>query len=706
MPSAAPVPDEVDLNHFAPSESESSEPTKPAASRLSRGASEKTMTASAVETDTVPPTMAIPPNQSTPMKSAKSRKRMWLALKVLAVVLVLLGVTAGAVAAVGFYTYGVVKDIQNQSLTAVTEARGVYDQFKAQNLPAVEAGLKGLEPRLTEIEKTYAKLKFYKSIPIARTYYQDGEHMLKATRAGLSAGQKTVSSVAPYADVLGFTGEGTFTGGTAEDRLKLILQTLQKVTPALDDIKKDLDVVNDELSQVDPNRYPESVQGRPIRQYIQQARDGGAAADAALTDYRPVLEQIPAMAGGNGRKKYLILFENNGELRPTGGFWTGYATIFVENGKVAPEKSDDIYELDKKFKKQLPIPEKLGKYLTTEKRWNIRDMNTNPDFRRSIDLFLENYKTLPGEPRDIDGVIAIDTNVLVEVLKVLGPVEVPGYGTFSAETDKRCDCPNIIYEMSNIITRPTPFIRENRKGILGPMMRAILDKTYAAPRQQWPLLFQQGLELMAGRHIQAYVFDEKSQAAIEKINAAGALVRKNPEADFLAVINANLGGAKSNFFITNELEKTVEAPANGRVASKVTITYKNSRPGDNCNLEAGLLCLNARNRDWTRIYVPKGAELTKSSGFREGTVTTYDEGEFTVFDGEFLLDPNSTAKLELEYTVPYTNDKQYTLELWKQGGVAPVPVTLDVNGNTVTTEVDGVEQLPVMDKDLTLTSPF
>jgi hypothetical protein len=705
MPSAAPVPDEVDLNHFAPPESsETPKSTKLASSRLPDSASED---AKGVGVDSVPPTVVVPPTESTLMKSAKSRKRMWLALKVLAVVVVLLGVTAGAVAAVGFYTYGVVKDIQNQSLEAVTEARGVYDQFKGQNLPAVEAGLKGLEPRLNNIENTYRKLKFFNTIPVARTYYKDGEHMLNATRAGLSAGQKTIASVAPYADVLGFTGEGTFTGGTAEDRLKLILQTLQKVTPALDEIKKDLDVVNAELAYVDPNRYPESVQGRPIRQYIQQAKDVGTTADSALTDYRPVLEQIPAMAGGDGsRKKYLILFENNGELRPTGGFLTGYATIFVENGKVAPEKSDDIYELDKKFRKQLPIPEKLGKYLTTESRWNLRDMNTNPDFRLSMDQFLENYKTVPSEPKDIDGIIAVDTHVLVEVLKILGPVEVPGYGTFSAENDKRCDCPNIIYEMSNIITRPTPFIRENRKGILGPMMRAILDKTYAAPRQEWPKLFEQGLKLMAGRHIQVYVFDEKSQAAIEKINAAGALVRKNPEADFLAVINANLGGAKSNFFITNELEKTVGVPTNGRVASKVVITYTNSRPGDNCNLEAGLLCLNARNRDWTRIYVPKGAELTKSAGFREGTVTTYDEGEFTVFDGEFFLDPKSTAKLELEYTVPYANDKEYTLELWKQAGISPVPITLDVNGNTVTTEVDGVEQLPIMDKDLTLTSPF
>ena len=64
------------------------------------------------------------------------------------------------------------------------------------------------------------------------------------------------------------------------------------------------------------------------------------------------------IAGGKGeRKKYLILFQNDNELRPTGGFLTAYAVVFVENGKVSPEKSDDIYELDKKFSRK---PEPCG----------------------------------------------------------------------------------------------------------------------------------------------------------------------------------------------------------------------------------------------------------------------------------------------------------------------------------------------------------
>ena len=96
-----------------------------------------------------------------------------------------------------------------------------------------------------------------------------------------------------------------------------------------------------------------------------------------------------------------------------------------------------------------------------------------------------------------------------------------------------------------------------------------------------------------------------------------------------AVINANLGGAKSNLFITYDVLQEVAAPADGMISKTVEITYKNNRRADNCNLEAGLLCLNSTLRDWTRIYVPQGSELVDATGFTQDA-KVYDELGFTV----------------------------------------------------------------------------
>ena len=311
--------------------------------------------------------------------------------------------------------------------------------------------------------------------------------------------------------------------------------------------------------------------------------------------------------------------------------------------------------------------------------------------------FFEHYQEIPGEPGDeIDGIIAVDTEFLKDLLAVLGPVEVPGYGTFSAENDPRCDCPQIIYVLSEIITRPTPYIRENRKGILGPLMRSTLTKAYGAPKQQWPELFQTGWESVQGRHIQFYFLDESAQQAAQTAAAAGKLAPTTEGQDFLAIVNANLGGAKSNLFIEYEVNQTISAPENGFITKTIEITYKNTRKADNCNLEAGLLCLNSTLRDWTRLYVPAGSELVDAQGFSEAP-ETYEENGLTVFDGFFSLEPLSQAKLKLTYKVPYEDTETYKLKMWKQGGINEYQTLIDVTG--------GQEQL-LIDKDTTYETIF
>lgn len=626
----------------------------------------------------------VPPREETESHQAEHASqtglKAWLGKhkKALIVVAIILGILVAMVAFLGFYTFSVAQELIGQTQVAKATGQIAYQSFKEQNLPQAESELKKLNEELTQIKSSYTKLGFYQYVPFVSKYYVDGNHGLEAAQAGLNAGLKTVEAVTPYADVLGFGGE-KFEGGTAEDRVKLILQTLEKITPQLDAIAADLEVAQSHLAEIDPQDYPESVKGTPVRASITQGKELVAGANKALTDFRPIIEKIPEIAGANqNRKKYLVLFQNDNELRPTGGFLTAYAVIFIEDGKVTQEKSDDIYELDKKFSERIEIPEALGKYLTTEKYWNLRDMNTSPDFKISMEQFFEHYQNVRGEPDNIDGIIAVDTELLTAIMEAIGPVEVPGYGTFTAENDPRCDCPKIIYVLSEIITKPTPYHREDRKGILGPLMSALLHKIYSSPRTFMADLFRVGLESIEGRHLQAYLFEDQAQQAIEAVNAGGRMELDPNAQDFLAIVNANLGGAKSNLFVNYDVMQEVSAPENGQITKTVTITYKNSRAADNCNLEAGLLCLNSTLRDWTRLYLPKGSKLVDAQGFTQET-KEYDEGDFSVIDGFFILEPKSQATLKITYTVPYT-DSDYKVKLWKQGGVDPIPVIMDVTG--------------------------
>jgi len=582
--------------------------------------------------------------------------------------------TLGTVVA---FTYRTALQLKSEGQVLQAQVLAGYDEFKGQNLPGAETNLIQAQEQLLAVQNTYQQLSLFNNLPWIKNYYQDGLRGLQAAEHGLEAGLIALKAIAPYSDILGFEGEESFTGGTVEDRVSLILQTLEVVIAELDKIEAELLLAQSSLNEIDSQRYPEELKGVKVRAQILQVQELADQAFAVLSEFRPVIEQFPKIAGTHEPKKYLVLFQNNNELRPTGGFLTAYSIIDIEQGKVSPKRSDDIYELDKKFTQRIPIPESLGKYLTTERYWNLRDMNISPDFKESMDTFFAYYSEIKGEPDDLDGIIAIDTQVLTRLLEILGPVEVPGYGTFSAEIDKRCDCPQVVFALSEIITRPTPYLRENRKGILGPMMQAILQKTYEAPKLYWADLFAMSWEMIKSRHLQMYFIDEQAQLASENADAAGRLT-PTEDGDFLAIVDANLGGAKSNLFTEYDVQQFIEGPVNGYIHKTIEITYRNNRKADNCNLEAGLLCLNATAPTWHRLYLPAGTKLNESQGFADEP-NLYEELGFQVIDGFFKLDPMGAAKIRVSYEVPY-NLEDYKLFIWKQGGVKSFDTIIDVNG--------------------------
>lgn len=605
---------------------------------------------------------------------SERRRKLWLIVGGILGVLVLVFL--------GFGMFGLTKARALKAKIDEVEivGRATYDALKSQNLVVTNTKLTELKSKLDAFAAEYKTLSWLRVVPVVGRYYQDGSHGLNAGYAGLNAAQTLVKAIEPYADVLGFTGQGSFTGGAAEERIVKIIETLDKVTPSIDSVIKDLDVVGSELGFIDEKRYPVEIRGLKLRETILQAKTLTSGAGIAIKQAKPIIEILPEVAGGKTRKKYLVIFQNSGELRPTGGFMTGYAILNVDKGKIEAEASGDIYDLDAKFRNKPAIPAILKRFLTTETRFNLRDMNLSPDFKISMDTFYENYEKVPGQPKNFDGIIGVDTHFLSSLVSVLGPVEVPGFGTFTAETDKRCDCPQIIYALSEIVDRPTNYIRENRKGILGPMMKSILTKAYSAPKEVWPNLFTTGWQNVEGKHILLYFFDEKAQVAAENVNAAGRVVRPPEGSDYLMIVDTNLAGAKSNFFVNQKVEHTIDLPQNGLLKHMVSITYENPFAASNCNLEAGQLCLNGKLNDWVRFYLPPGAKLVDSRGFDEGSVKESEDLEHHVVEGVFSLQPKSRAKVEFTYAIPYDEKNVYSVYMQRQGGIEDVKHLFIVNG--------------------------
>jgi hypothetical protein len=308
----------------------------------------------------------------------------------------------------------------------------------------------------------------------------------------------------------------------------------------------------------------------------------------------------------------------------------------------------------------------------------------SPDFPTDAQIFLEQYLKATGSKEKFDAIIAIDTNILVDMVKILGNLDTR-VGTFTAKPDKRCNgCPAIIYDLEWISGRPRNYIEKNRKDFLNPLMSALLANVMGSEKTKMAPIIEAFFKNINEKHVLTYFPDPEMQKIGDLANVTGKIVETEKNVDYIHLNDANFASAKSNIFITQKIKHDITIK-NNVAEHKISVTYTNPAPASNCNLEKGDLCLNAAvYRDLFRFYVPTGSKLIKMTGSEVETVQ-YEELGKQVFEGfygnKFGLNANSSLKTSVQYTSGATIDSStYTLLLQKQPGTKPVEYELTVNG--------------------------
>ncbi len=472
---------------------------------------------------------------------------------------------------------------------------------------------------------------------------------------------------------------------------------MNALIPSINKMAESVDILRKEIDYINPGRYPDHIGKISVRPQIVSAKEVIENAATLFVNAQPLLRNLPKLLGEPDEKRYLVLFQNDKELRPTGGFITAYAQFRFVHGKAILEKADDIYALDAAKKQKFPAPPEILTYHKGVYELNIRDSNLSPDFKLSMQKFEEIYNTTAGKEK-IDGIWAMDTHVLVEALRILGPMNVYGR-EFSAEIDKRCDCPKAVYELEDYSTRPVNYVRTARKDIIGVLLQTILQQALGvSPSKYWGSLFQMLLTEINQKHVLAYFHDSDAQKAAESFNMAGRIMASSESAtilkyqegkgwDYLHINEANMGGAKSNMFVSEKITKDTTVNGDGTMTTKLTIDYKNPFRGSDCGLESGGLCLNAMLRNWIRIYVPAGSKLVESRGTqspKDGKAVPMTASESlgkTVFEGFLTVNPMGVAQLTLSYTSPVgLEEGKYKLLIQRQPGSQDHDFVLKVGG--------------------------
>ncbi len=429
-------------------------------------------------------------------------------LKALGVSLAVVFLTLGVFFVLGFFTY---QSLKPNLIQASAQVGKISSSLQSQDLIAAKEATDKLRLEVATIQNGFNRISFLAKVPFIGSYVSDGQNVLVAAQAGSDAVDKLIVAIEPYSDLLGFKADAKklIEVKSIEDRIVFLVNTLGKISPELDKISGNLDTAKLALNKINPNRYPENIMGKNIRSRVLDIQQSVNDSSNIVSQAKPLISLLPTLLGDPDSKMYMLLLQNDGEIRPTGGFMSAYAFIKVTKGKIEPLSSFNIYDLDAKFTKRLPAPDPIKKYLN-ESVWYIRNQNLSPDFKVSMDTFASSLKTIPSFPR-VDGIIALDTYLPVKFLDILGPIGVGGWGNFSSKLDSRCNCPQVVYALEDIISKPVGTNRTDRKAVLGPLMHSILANAMGSPKSKWPQFLNAGLDAINQKHVMFYFFDDKNQ---------------------------------------------------------------------------------------------------------------------------------------------------------------------------------------------------
>ena len=441
-----------------------------------------------------------------------------------------------------------------------------------------------------------------------------------------------------------------------------------KLEPLSRSLSARLDNYYQELSKLeaslDMSLFPVK---REHRQLIQKARSLTLAS-------RDMTIELPELLGVYSPKTYLILLQNNMELRPTGGFIGSFALVTFSNGRLIDNSVYDVYFADGQLQGYVRPPEPIVEYLG-EASWHLRDANWDPDFptsARRIEWFLD--KTLD---REVDGVIGVDLEVAETILAALGPVTLHDFDdTITADN---------VYEKLQYETDSGFFPGSRKKSTyLSGFAQALLFALVDRGQDNLLALSQGFLSNFESRDIQIALDNTQAMDAVSVLGWSGEVedisCTNNCDSIYAGLVEANVGVNKANYYIKRKANFTISR-AGDRYQNSITLYLTNQGAPEKT--------VETRYKSYIRLITNSDVVLdTVTIQNSSGSAKVLPEEEFV--DGRLeaggLVEalPGETTNVVFQWTAPAKSSLEQAGAVKyiyrKQAGVEAYPLTVEIHG--------------------------
>ncbi|RJR26945.1 DUF4012 domain-containing protein [candidate division WWE3 bacterium] len=545
----------------------------------------------------------------------------------------------------GVQTYFYTRASMN-SMSALATSAGQLDSA------GVRSNARSSYQNLVKAKNSFANLKWFFLVSGKQSQFESMDKLYSSLAYFSKSGYQMAETIEPFENLWEVVRPDT-----AEE---LDPASFESVKSNVDQAKNTFQLALADFKQVNIQDLPVQVREKAVE--YQKVLD---ITSKGLDMAAPVLSSFPNILGADESKKYMILFQNSNEIRPTGGFIGSYGLLTFEKGKIKDLLIDDIYNPDGQIELRninVAPPEQIKEFLN-EERLYIRNANWDPDFPVSANTISDLYFKVTGE--SLDGVIAVDLYFVQNILKATGPIFLTAYNEeINAEN---------LYERAEFHSE---FNYENgsdsKRSFLTVLGSKLLEKIFSLSREQLPQLFTEMGYALNDRHLLITLANDPLNALLEEQHWNGGVV--DTTSDYLYVVNANVGGTKANYYVKNKMNYHVKSlTRDGLLRGVLVLEYVHTGtddawPGGPYENYVRVLTQEGSKLTGATLKVNDGEEKDVLNEIRVSTLSKYN-----VFGTSFTLNPTEKITLTIEYDLPAAftltkEQKEYALYWQKQSG--------------------------------------
>lgn len=429
---------------------------------------------------------------------------------------------------------------------------------------------------------------------------------------------------------------------------------------------KEINLASKELDTVKEQNLPGEIAPRvaAVKSQVQMVSD---TLNATAGHFPALLKLL----GDKYPHRYLILLQNNNEIRPSGGFIGSYAILDMDKGLIKKLDVQDVYDIDGSFKEVIEPPDYMKQFTSN---WRFRDSNYSADFPTTASK-AKWFLTKEGGPM-VDTVIAINQGLLQDMLEITGPIQVGNFGKLNSENYNLL----LSYVIEGKIWGP-----ENPKHILKMFIPAF--QKAIMKEENLSKVGSKLYKAIQQKHVMMYSADAEVEGLFDSLGVSGRMYQNKPDEDYLSVINFSAGGTKSDLFLEENITHDTYIDKNGNVTDEVTVKHvhqwndavyfqwKKILQGYGLNqMPDQLIDIlgRGRNKSLIKVYVPEGSILLNSTD--PNLTLHYDKDvKKSYFLTSMEITAGKSGYLRFRYRLPFLLDlnkgaANYKLIVDKQPG--------------------------------------